>query len=168
MDELNFYDGTHSFEQIDAAVDNVQSMMAPGLINGNPIRAIVNNATSVDHYGISGTIQNVPSDTKEIPTLKLLSSSYWELRNTAGSKCVYVKMTNVSSLPVNAAQLPTTHMVMIDENFVLVSWRLSNPSAQLGNWTVTPSTRKVTVDGNINGTTDIELILADPGTIVTN
>lgn len=47
----------------------------------------------------------------------------------------------------------------INENTKVVVWYLSNPSAQTGEWTFTPSNGSGTISGSISGSTSVTLTL---------
>ena len=67
---------------------------------------------------------------------------------------VTVSATSVSSLPTTI----TDSDILAKHKCVKAT--LSNPAAQKGEWTVTPSAGSLTISGSISGTTDIELDLA--------
>lgn len=76
------------------------------------------------------------------------------LKGIAG--VVKVSFSSFSSLPqtVSDADVTATQEV--------VNAVLSNPSAQISDWTVTTSAGSVTVSGSISGSTTLTLYLAEP------
>lgn len=74
---------------------------------------------------------------------------------TALGKCpaLVVTQASVSSLPA------TISNANIESDMVAVKSKLSDPSAQVGDWTVTTSAGSLTISGTINGTTDVTLYL---------
>lgn len=67
------------------------------------------------------------------------------------SSVMILDFGTISSLPVIFYNSKLTSDVTV------VDYELSNPSAQVGNWTVTPATGSVTVSGNISGSTNLKL-----------
>lgn len=67
---------------------------------------------------------------------------------------VEITQSSVSSLPITISdsRILAKHKV--------VNSALSNPSAQMGDWTVTTSAGSLTISGSISGTTDITLDLS--------
>ena len=65
-----------------------------------------------------------------------------------------VSKSSVSSLPT------TISNAAITDDMVCVNSTLSNPSAQLSDWTVTTSSGSVSISGTISGTTNITLYLS--------
>lgn len=159
MSEFDYYYGKHTGGEIDDAVSAVETMLDRTQLS--PITAIISDDGEVKHYPIVTDISLYSQDF-EIPTARLLYLKSIELRDLARSACAYVKLTGVSSLPASYRQLPNQGMTTITEDFIVVAMRLSNPQAQLGTWTVDTTTAYVTVDGDISGTTDIEIFLAKP------
>lgn len=77
-------------------------------------------------------------------------------RDTAISKCECLVLTasSVSALPYNFSN------AAIETDMVCINSVLSNPSAQLSDWTVNTDTAgSCVVSGTISGTTDIKLYL---------
>ena len=68
-------------------------------------------------------------------------------------KIIKVDINSVSSLP------QTVNNSKITANHVVINSVLSNPSAQLSDWTVTTAAGSVTVSGTISGTTNISIYL---------
>jgi hypothetical protein len=75
--------------------------------------------------------------------------------NTAAVKLetLIVSISSVSSLPVTANNSD------IESDMVVINSELSDPSAQISNWTVTTASGSLTVSGSISGTTNIKLYL---------
>ena len=69
-----------------------------------------------------------------------------------------VSVNSVSALP------QTISNSKITSDMKVVHSVLSNPSAQIGDWTVATSNGSVQISGTINGTTNIMLYLAVPRT----
>lgn len=80
--------------------------------------------------------------------------------STGGTMLKVLKVTasSVSSLSATISNSAIT------ENMECIHSVLSNPSAQISDWTVTTSAGSVVVSGSISGTTDITLYLAEPST----
>lgn len=68
-------------------------------------------------------------------------------------KCLYVPSASFSSLPL------TIYNSSLTSNYVVVNSVLSNPSAQTSDWTVATLNGKLTISGNISGSTTITLYL---------
>jgi hypothetical protein len=164
----SYYYGSHTGQQIDSAVDCVQA--AQDASTGGQIPAAdafvpaVDDNGSPTYYEVTdadfGSPDMYPSNT--LPTRGLVRQKYSENRANARKACTGVYISNVSSLPVTHTQLVTSGATLITADYWCVSMRLTNPAAQMGDWTVTTGDRTVTVDGVINGETDIILFLADP------
>jgi hypothetical protein len=75
--------------------------------------------------------------------------------NTAAAKLetLIVSISSVSSLPV------TANNSNIESDMVVINSELSDPSAQISDWTVTTASGSLTVSGSISGTTNIKLYL---------
>jgi hypothetical protein len=75
--------------------------------------------------------------------------------NTAAVKLetLIVSISSVSSLPVTANNSD------IESDMVVINSELSDPSAQISDWTVTTASGSLTVSGSISGTTNIKLYL---------
>lgn len=159
MDELDFYDGTKSGSQIDTTVATVGAMLDPD-DRLHPY-AIATDGDAVAHYQIMSEDASVDTETK-IPTLSLVRTFKSDAITDARTACFRIRAVSVSSLPLVLAQLATTGMTQITEDFTAVAMNLSNPSAQTSDWKITTATRRVTISGSINGTTDILLYIADP------
>jgi hypothetical protein len=164
----SYYYGTHTGQQIDSAVDAVQAAqdasggsLTPAADAFVPAFDDEGNPT---YYEIAdadfGSPDTYPDNT--LPTRDLVQRSYKANRTAARHACTGVYISGVSSLPVTYTQLPVSSATFITEDYYCVSMRLSNPAAQAGDWTVTTGERTVTVSGDISGTTDIILFLADP------
>ena len=76
------------------------------------------------------------------------------LKGTAG--VVKVSFSSFSSLPQTASDADVTATQEV------VHAVLSNPAAQISDWTVTTSAGSVTVSGSISGSTTLTLYLAEP------
>lgn len=74
---------------------------------------------------------------------------------TAATKLetLIVSISSVSSLPV------TVNNSDIESDMVVINSELSDPSAQISDWTVTTASGSLTVSGTISGTTNIKLYL---------
>lgn len=70
-----------------------------------------------------------------------------------GATIVGVTKTGVSSLPTTISNAGIT------SNMYVLQETLSNPHAQMGQWTVTTANGSVTISGNIHGSTNITLLL---------
>jgi len=68
------------------------------------------------------------------------------------------EITSFSSLP------KTVQFAEISDKHRVLRMRLSNPRAQLGEWTVTTASGSVTISGSISGSTAVTLILGYPVT----
>ena len=162
MDELNLYQGTHSGQEIDAAVDDVISLETPLISSVGEKFAVVYDDGSLDRIPIADGYSAGAVAADSIAKFKDVYDYYSANRDKARSACTGVYFSNVSSLPVTHHQLPVTGATIITADYYCVSMRLTNPSAQTGDWTVTTGQAEVTVSGVINGETDIILFLADP------
>jgi hypothetical protein len=69
-------------------------------------------------------------------------------------ECLVLSSAGVSSLPI------TINNDAVETDMVCINATLSNPGAQISDWTVNTNTAGVcTISGSINGTTDITLYL---------
>ena len=68
---------------------------------------------------------------------------------------VMLETSGVSALPVTISDADIT------ADMVLIHAELSSPRAQTGEWTIDTAAGSVTISGNINGTTDIRMILSE-------
>ena len=118
------------------------------------------NGGTAGAYVITGSMLPVTesSSSPTIPTAYLLTS---KVNDLMACDIVRVTMTSVSSLPASYT-IPPGYVMPINADLELIHAVLSNPAAQAGDWTVTTALQSVTVDGTINGTTDITLYLAKP------
>lgn len=155
----NYYYGTHTGQQLDAAIETVGELVPGTMLGAN---AIVLAGSSVKHYPIKDENSVASGADESLATLSLVTSNFRTNRSNARKACTGVFIENVSSLPATYTQLATMDSTLITENYYCISMRLSNPAAQAGDWTVTTEQGKVTVSGEISGTTDIILFLADP------
>ena len=83
-----------------------------------------------------------------------------DVDSTGGTLLKVLKITksSVSSLSTTITNAGIT------ANMEVLHCVLSNPSAQTGDWTVTTSSGSAVISGNISGTTNITLYLAEPST----
>ena len=98
-------------------------------------------------------------------------STAWDTAPTSGSTNpvtsggVAAAVTSVKTLVVTMSSISSLSTSVSNSNItstmVVINSVLSNPSAQLGDWTVTTSNGSLTVAGSISGTTDITLYLAE-------
>ena len=70
-------------------------------------------------------------------------------------KCLVVEVSSFSSLP------QTISNSNINSNHVLINSVLSNPSAQISDWTITTSDGSLTISGSISGSTTATLYLIE-------
>ena len=167
MDEFDFYQGTHSGGEIDRDLDFVDGAFDANItVTGITISGYV-PAVDADHnamvYAVSES-EFQPVGEGLIPMLVTRSraaSAYRENNKLARSKCVKVAISSVSSLPITVSQRPT-YALLVTDDMEVIHCVLSNPSAQIGDWTVTTAGAGVTISGSISGTTDITLYLAEP------
>ena len=71
---------------------------------------------------------------------------------------VKVSFSSVSSLPQT---VNTGNAHYVTSTMEVLSYTLSNPAAQTGDWTITTADQSVSVSGTISGTTNIDLILGE-------
>lgn len=95
-------------------------------------------STASDHYL---AVDDATNGTKKLPTNDLL--------------VVVASASAVAELPATISDGNIT------PKHVVVNAVLSNPSAQVSDWTVTTSAGSAEVSGTISGTTDITLYLAE-------
>ena len=69
------------------------------------------------------------------------------------SEVLVATKSSVSSLPTTISD------ANIEDDMICINSELSNPSAQLSDWTVTTATGSLTISGTISGTTNITLYL---------
>ena len=167
MDEFDFYQGTHTGGEIDRDLDFVDGAFDANItVSGITVDGYA-PAVDSDHnatvYAISGSeFQPVGEGlTPMLVTRARAASAYRKNNKLARSKCVKVVISSVSSLPVTVSQLPT-YAVLVTDDMEVIHCVLSNPSAQVNDWTVTTAGIGVTISGSISGTTDITLYLAEP------
>ena len=77
------------------------------------------------------------------------------IRDVEVLKCVVVTTPSFSSLP------QTISNSNINSNHVLINSVLSNPSAQISDWTITTSDGSLTISGSISGSTTATLYLIE-------
>lgn len=70
------------------------------------------------------------------------------------AKVLVISMNNISNLPTSVTD------ARIKSDMVVINSVLSNPSAKIGEWTVTTSNGSLTVAGSILAATNITLYLA--------
>lgn len=70
------------------------------------------------------------------------------------AKVLVLTVSSVSSLPRTVANTNIT------DDMVVVNSTLSDPTAQMDNWTVTTATGSLTISGTVSGTTNITLYLS--------
>ena len=81
------------------------------------------------------------------------NTSLTELLDSVSSECVVISSSSFSSLP------QTISNTKIKNDQVVINSVLSNPSAQIGDWTVTTSNGSLSISGSISGATTITLYL---------
>lgn len=86
-------------------------------------------------------------------TLKAPASIIKEYMNT-DTPVLVLTASSVTELP------RTINNANITADMVVVNSYLSNPAAQTGEWTVTPSAGSLSITGSMSGTTNITLYLA--------
>ena len=77
----------------------------------------------------------------------------WVIAGEGERKIITVSLSSISSLP------QTVSSDAITAQHVVIACTLSNPNAQIGNWTCTTSQGSLTISGTIHGTTNITLQL---------
>lgn len=102
---------------------------------------ITSYATASSASGHYLVVDDTTNGTKKLPTNDLLVT--------------VASASAVDSLP------ETISNSNITSKHVVVNSVLSNPSAQTGDWTVTTSAGSVEISGEISGTTNITLYLAE-------
>lgn len=66
-----------------------------------------------------------------------------------------ITVSSLSSLPKTVSDSKITDKMKV------VEYTLSNPSAQISDWTVTTADGSLTITGTISGTTNLELLLEE-------
>lgn len=169
MDELEFYQGTHTGAKIDRDLDFVDKAFdrqegGGGVTNVAVIPAVEYGGDDVLLYQVS--YDAISFSELSGPTVFAMRSvvvdALKNVNNLAEHKCVRVSISGVSSLPVTVNEYALMSAPVINGDLVLVNAILSNPAAQTGEWTIETSTRSLTISGGISGTTDITLFLAVP------
>jgi hypothetical protein len=109
----------------------------------------------VKEYSV-GDIQDLDTTAKAsiVEAINEVKGETTEL-NTAAVKLetLIVSISSVSSLPVTANNSD------IESDMVVINSELSDPSAQISDWTVTTASGSLTISGSISGTTNIKLYL---------
>lgn len=75
------------------------------------------------------------------------------IANARDSKVLVLTVSNISSLEKTVSNNDIT------SDMVVVNYVLSNPSAQIGNWSVITSDKSLRITGSISGTTNLTLYL---------
>lgn len=113
----------------------------------------VNNtgAKTIKYRNITNATANVgPNDT----VIFQYDGTYFEVVSIERAEPITLDCGTISSLPV------TKTSQWINRNMVCLKADLGNPSAQIGDWTVTTSDGSLTISGDINGSTSLSLVLA--------
>lgn len=92
--------------------------------------------------GVTSDVEGLRTDVSDLQT------------ETANLRVLVMTISNVSSLPISASNSG------ISSDHIVIGSVLSNPAAQVGDWTVTTSSGSLTISGSISGTTDVTLYLA--------
>ena len=141
---------------------------------GTGVIAEGNNQTVVGKYNVADSsslfvVGNGTSSTQK-NALQVDSSSNLRIKGDAYVGCsddstggTLLKVLKVTKSSVSSLSTTITNS-SITANMECIHSVLSNPSVQTGDWTVTTSAGSVSISGNINGTTDITLYLAEPST----
>lgn len=102
--------------------------------------------------GQPGIVPESPSNGYNTKFLRADGS--WEIPAGGGSgACLVVTASSISSLPTTISDASIT------ATMVCIKAELSNPAAQVNDWTVTTVSGTATVSGSISGTTNIKLYL---------
>ena len=133
MEELDFYDGAYSGQEIDEAI---------GLVRARTNEVAYSNAGLLTSTGAYRAIAN-----------QIIIVTISAVTGTGG----IVTETSIFNPGSGAffAHITSDHRVIWCE--------LSNPSALVGDLEVTTANNQITISGAINGTTDITLILGAVG-----
>jgi hypothetical protein len=125
------------------------------LIIDDSVDTMKTTLEKVKEYSV-GDIQDLDTTAKAsiVEAINEVKGETTEL-NTAAVKLetLIVSISSVSSLPVTANNSD------IESDMVVINSELSDPSAQISNWTVTTASGSLTVSGSISGTTNIKLYL---------
>lgn len=141
--ELNPFTGTPSETDFLALDNGSETNKVPAIAVG-----VTTQMTQAEATAGTGTSSRVVTPSVFKSSVEALSESVAEKREV-----VVVSITSFSSLPktVNNSNI-TAGMVAINAVF-------GNPSAQVGDWTVTTSNGSVQIAGTINGSTTLTLYL---------
>lgn len=184
MEELGFYPGTHSGGEIDRDLNIVDAAFNENFSNSDPSIATIpafSRSKAPDCYKVS----NYEFEFEAYPSYAIIPSNALitygrtksEVKKARVAKVVF---SGISSLPQTITESVSgdASKMVLSENFEVIRFYLSNPSAQIGNWTVTTAsttqtidgdtftTTSVTISGSISGSTDVVLYLAEPVTII--
>ena len=113
----------------------------------------VNNtgAKTIKYRNITNMTANVgPNDT----VVFQYDGTYFEVVSIERAEPIILDCGTISSLPA------TMTSQWINRHMVCLKAELGNPSAQTGDWTVTTSDGSLTISGDINGSTSLNLVLA--------
>jgi hypothetical protein len=125
------------------------------LIIDDSVDTMKTTLEKVKEYSV-GDIQDLDTTAKAsiVEAINEVKGETTEL-NTAAVKLetLIVSISSVSSLPVTANNSD------IESDMVVINSELSDPSAQISDWTVTTASGSLTVSGTISGTTNIKLYL---------
>jgi hypothetical protein len=125
------------------------------LIIDNSVDTMKTTLEKVKEYSV-GDIQDLDTTAKAsiVEAINEVKGETTSL-NTAAVKLetLIVSISSVSSLPV------TANNSNIESDMVVINSELSDPSAQISDWTVTTASGSLTVSGSISGTTNIKLYL---------
>lgn len=76
------------------------------------------------------------------------------------NEVVVVTIKAISSLPTGGTVWADPNNTgLVTSNHIILHSYLSNPAAQVGNWSVTTNTDTIKISGSISGTTDLTLYL---------
>ena len=108
------------------------------------------NGRRIDLHADTGTYIKIDDDNDKLETW---ASDFTFQNATLGMR---LAIPSFSSLPV------TFYDSHIHSNHYVVESYLTNPAAQIGDWTITTASGSVTISGSISGTTAMSLLLTKP------
>lgn len=139
-DEIAVFNNSGQVVGSNASVTDFQQIVS------NPV---VDDIATLDAYG------NVQDSNVSISDIALQSdlASYLSISDAEEFKCLKISTSSFSTLP------QTVNDADISSDMVVIASVLSNPAAQISQWSVTTTNGSLTIDGSINGTTAAELYL---------
>lgn len=178
--EITIYEGTHDMPTIDRDLDcidgafNESSFPVGDTIaqlpavgngeNGGTGNSGVYYVADKAFFKTGGSIPYVIPDNSLVTYERAREEHFKAMDAAEAAEIIKVTFSGISTLPqTKTSSIPASFARHIDASYEVVRCFLSNPSAQLGNWTVTTGDNSVTISGNISGTTDVILYLASPG-----